>query len=254
MSIGGNPTIVACVFEGNTAEVGDGGAIYNGTGGPAFIDCLFIGNHAAILGGVIFSDLATFSMVNCTLADNTAYRAGGIRNYAAVDMTLLNCILWGNRDVDGGGLSAQITSTGSCDVVDYCCIEGWDGSFGGEGNIGDDPLFVDPQNGNYRLSADSPCIDAGHPDFEPEPGQKDLDGHARVLCSRVDMGAYEFGIGDYDCDRQVDLTDFANWESCMTGPDSASYPEACLPFDFELDYDVDLSDFAGFQQALTETG
>ena len=40
-----------------------------------------------------------------------------------------------------------------------------------------DPLFVDPENNDFTLQADSPCIDAGHPD-----GPKDVDG------SRADMG------------------------------------------------------------------
>jgi len=41
------------------------------------------------------------------------------------------------------------------------------------------------------------------------------------LCGRVDMGPYEFGIGDYNCDQTIDLADFAAWEGCMTGPSTA---------------------------------
>ena len=61
------------------------------------------------------------------------------------------------------------------------------------------------------LVFDSPCRDAGDQDFVPEPHETDLDGHARLLCGQVDMGAYEFGIGNYDCDEDVDLLDFENW-------------------------------------------
>ena len=66
------------------------------------------------------------------------------------------------------------------------------------------------------------------------------------------MGAYEFGIGDFTCDQTVDLTDFANWESCMTGPDAGPYPAGCEAFDFEFDGDVDLKDFRGFQETHAE--
>ncbi len=117
----------------------------------------------------------------------------------------------------------------------------------GLGNIDADPLFVDPGSDNYRLSAGSPVMNAGDPDFMPEPGAADLDGHARVLCDRVDMGAYEFGIGDYDCDQDVILFDFAHWAACVTGPDNGPYVPGCEAFDFDGDLDVDFEDFRGFQ-------
>ncbi len=45
-------------------------------------------------------------------------------------------------------------------------------------NISEDPFFVDPDNNDFHLSSDSPCIDAA------DPFQLDLDG------TRSDMGAY----------------------------------------------------------------
>ncbi|MFH0765320.1 MAG: choice-of-anchor D domain-containing protein [Calditrichota bacterium] len=51
----------------------------------------------------------------------------------------------------------------------------------GDGNIDADPLFVDPDHGDYHLTENSPCIDAGDPDSRPDP-----DG------TRADMGAFYF--------------------------------------------------------------
>jgi len=53
----------------------------------------------------------------------------------------------------------------------------------GLGNLTDDPLLVDPQNGNFHLQPGSPAIDAGDPadDYSLEPG----DGGGRI-----NMGAY----------------------------------------------------------------
>ena len=99
------------------------------------------------------------------------------------------------------------------------------------------------------MSADSPLIDAGDPD-PPLVPPYDFDLHTRILCGRVDMGIYEFGIGDLDCDRVVDLTDFAQWAACMTGPDNGPYLESCEAFDFNADNDVDVHDFSGFQLTL----
>ena len=39
----------------------------------------------------------------------------------------------------------------------------------GMGNINSDPLFIDPQSGDFYLFADSPCIDAGDPNSALDP-------------------------------------------------------------------------------------
>lgn len=55
-----------------------------------------------------------------------------------------------------------------------------------------DPVFVDAANGNYRLSAGSPAIDAGS--ASPPGGLRpfDLDGNPRPTGPGVDIGAYEY--------------------------------------------------------------
>ncbi len=82
-------------------------------------------------------------------------------------------------------------------------MQGLTGNLGGIGNIDADPLFVDPDNGDYRLQAGSPCIDAGDNTAVPEDLTTDLDGNPRFLeipetpdtgngtLPIVDMGAYE---------------------------------------------------------------
>lgn len=60
----------------------------------------------------------------------------------------------------------------------------------GTGNTGADPLFLDPAGGNWRLRADSPCVNAGSSGY---PSPADLDGGARVFGPAADMGAYEVG-------------------------------------------------------------
>jgi len=45
---------------------------------------------------------------------------------------------------------------------------------------------------DYHLLPDSPCINAGDPNYVAEPNETDLDGKPRVIGGRIDMGAYEF--------------------------------------------------------------
>ncbi|MCF7793527.1 MAG: hypothetical protein K9N09_06300 [Candidatus Cloacimonetes bacterium] len=62
-----------------------------------------------------------------------------------------------------------------------------------EGNISSDPLFIDPDNGDYRLLADSPCINAGTPDTTGlNLPAYDLDGNPRIYDGTIDMGCYEW--------------------------------------------------------------
>jgi len=46
--------------------------------------------------------------------------------------------------------------------------------FEGEGNLQADPLFVDPDTGDFKLSEGSPCIGAGDPALYQKNGCKDL--------------------------------------------------------------------------------
>jgi hypothetical protein len=56
--------------------------------------------------------------------------------------------------------------------------------------------------------------------------------------------------GDYDVDGDVDFDDFTNLAPAMTGPDNGPPPAGADLFDFDEDDDVDLIDFAGFQTSF----
>jgi len=56
--------------------------------------------------------------------------------------------------------------------------------------------------------------------------------------------------GDCDEDGDVDHIDYADFESCLTGPDVVVDP-GCTCFDLDDDGHVDLEDFAVFQRAFT---
>ena len=257
-------TVTNSTFIANTAYNG-GGGIYNLLySRPTITNCTFHANTATV-GGGMFNRYGSPVVTNSIFAGNAAANGGGAMiNYSNFPV-VTNCILWGDRrdEILNGNEYSETT-------IRFSDVEGGlpVGAVDGGGNIDLDPMFmrtpdpgpdgawdgVDDDYGDLRLQAGSPCIDAGDPAFVAQPGETDLEGHARVLCSRVDMGAYEFGIGDYGCDQVVDLTDFANWSTCMLGPSTAdtAVPHApgCEAFDFDADGDVDLLDFAAFQRVL----
>lgn len=58
-----------------------------------------------------------------------------------------------------------------------------------EGAVRGDPLFADPENGDFSLRPGSPAIDAGI--AEEQSGDKDLAGNPRTIGAAIDIGAYE---------------------------------------------------------------
>ena len=94
-----------------------------------------------------------------------------------------NCVIWGNNHASSSNIFIEAGSTA---IVNYTCSGPVQT---GTGNIGADPLFVD-MNGNYHLTANSPCVNAGA-NSAWMTGAVDLDGRQRIRYGTVDMGAYE---------------------------------------------------------------
>lgn len=287
----GSPYLSNCLFLENSAlgSPASGGAIYGKDSTFTTVNCLFNGNTANFSGGAVYNSVGAIRLANCTLAHNRVLASsgtgGGVYNTGAVGTTLSNCILWHNY---GGGFTEQSNQLGGAVVaVDYCCVQGWNGSLGGIGNFGDDPQFVyedGPDNtpgtedDNLRVGSASRCIDAGDNERLP-PDVADLDGDGN-LCEAVavefggyarlqddpgtpdrghgsppivDIGAFEVGTaeselaGDMNGDGTRNLDDFAGWNACMP----QRITEACSVFDFDCDDGIDLRDFATFQLEFT---
>jgi len=133
----------------------------------------------------IFCHGASPMLTNLTIADNEF----AIVAYGGANPVITSCILWGNKSGD----------LFQCRVR-YSCVEQLDAVVEGEGNIGTDPSFADPENDDYHLRSrygrysprddawvtdtlTSPCIDAGDPSV--------YHGRERMPHGgRVNMGAY----------------------------------------------------------------
>jgi hypothetical protein len=142
---GGCPsTITNCRFIANTSGMIGGGLCLEEESSPTMTNCLFAGN-SAMFGGAIYNVEGYPRIRNCTFAGNRALsECGGVREYEG-GVLLRNCIFWGNSDSSGSGESAQFRARNDYwPNTNYCCIQGWTGALGGEGNFGADPCFADP--------------------------------------------------------------------------------------------------------------
>ena len=91
----------------------------------------------------------------------------------------------------------------------------------GQGNITNEPMFVDLAAGNLRLLSNSPCINAGT-NQDWMVGAMDFDGKPRLIGGRVDMGAYEWGtLIHYVSLSGADIAPFTNWATAATNIQAA---------------------------------
>ncbi len=168
-----------CSISENTARMRGGGVSIGETGNATIERCLITHNTSAYGSGVL--SVGEVSLINCTIADNIRPRFDISNGLYVQDghMSLHSCIVWSDRiAVVHGDLALEYTNleNGQEGIISN---EGE--YYAGEGNIADDPLFLNPENNYYSFIIESPCIDAGDPDEEADP-----DG------TRADMGAFPF--------------------------------------------------------------
>ncbi len=166
----GSPRVIRTVVEGN------GVGVYASCRSALLVNCLVANNG----NSGIYAWYGSLTVRNCTVVGN---KVNGISAYSTtIPAEISNCIVWDNEYEDLDSCSAT-----------YSCIEDGDA---GEGNISEDPLMRNPEEGDYRLQPDSPCIDAGA--NVPGLPETDLDGHRRTVDGNadglavVDIGAFEF--------------------------------------------------------------
>lgn len=191
-------TLVNCIISSNINSLATtwlgGGGVYCSRGG-ILKGCVIDGNSASMGGGADCADGGSFN--NCTLSGNSALSSGGGARFFSGG-ALTNCIAWGNI---APGQGSDILYDPVAIMYSSCSP---DLIHGVDGHITNAPLFIDPENGDYRLLATSPCIDSG--DNDADATSTDLDGNPRIVdgdldgTATVDMGAYEFQIISVELD------------------------------------------------------
>ena len=243
-----------CIIANNVAE--RGGGLHGSSSSQVTIrNCLVIGNVSDennFGGGMNAGRYAT--IVNTTVAYNTSGGpAGGLS--VGRGSLITNCTIWGNQAAFGGDQVTISDSQAHLDpvLIEYNNIEGGLAGIAGDdnrfiwgsGNIDAHPLFVDPENEDFRLLHGSPCVDAADNLAVPEGVSTDLDGDPRFLDDPttpdtgnpdpddpklpiVDMGPYEYDPDDCNNNDIPDTDDLANGTSI-------DCDENAIPDDCELD-------------------
>ncbi len=203
-----SPSILDCWIIGCETP-GNGGGVYCAHTNALLSDCLIAYNEATSGGGLCFFGYeeyffqiyntnltyndasqkggaiycgASSSITNCTMYGNTAEEGSGITfgGWEYDSPIVTNCILWGNPPI-------EISIVGMIEpLITYSDVAG---SWLGEGNIDADPLFLDPENGDFHLTLGSPCIDTGTSVGAP---LFDFEGDPRPLGDGYDIGADEY--------------------------------------------------------------
>ncbi len=129
-------TLDHCLVAGNVAMSKGGIEIAAGTAAAPTVvrHCTVVGNRSRFTAGIFWSDTVKFShVVNTIVHDNYAV-------FTEADAL---------QDVTNIG-AENLSVTGLCACVAI-----------GESALVADPVFVDPENRDYRLAANSPCRGAG---------------------------------------------------------------------------------------------
>jgi hypothetical protein len=143
-----------CVIFANAAD--DGGGIAVLYGATSIEDCVITWNLAASGGGILVINNPPNRLRGCTISGNFAGDGGGV--WAGNRAFLDECIVWNNSALGDGG-ELELTRDGAdircCDIdssgvdlpvdyVQYCIFT--------------DPIFCNPNAGDWTLRSDSPCL------------------------------------------------------------------------------------------------
>lgn len=204
------------VFAGNTSSRYVAGAAFISGSSGRVTNCIFASNYATFSDSSALSSQASLGMearvdfFNCTFVDTSQVRGYGLSIRRGCVATITNSILWGCGD--NPIIITTAAGLGSAAYVNYCNLENGIDSvqvpdslstrYWGEGNIAEDPQFIDIDKGDFHLGDSSPCIGIGINCFKLNDvwmcaPEFDLEGKPRPAPqdSNADMGAYEHDLG-----------------------------------------------------------
>ena len=188
---GSEITVDSCEIVGNTGFTGGAVAGNWGVGGAIHLNHTIIADNSAgsFASGIYCVGMGSLNLTNVTYCHN--YQDRTQIHCDRTTCTIVNSILW---DIGEGNVLLSRLNVLYSDIeggMDAITIHE-DSLEWGEGVLNDDPRFADPEAGDFRLLPNSPCIDTGDPEADPDP-----DG------SRADIGALCFHHWDFEVEPEM---------------------------------------------------
>ena len=209
-------TLTNTHINGNVATSYGGGIYLSGGEQAVFTRTTLSNNEARDYGGGIYCSGSSPELTNATMYGNSAENGSALYLSNGSEPVLVNTIIWNHESPaiffprDGNPNSLTI-SYSDCDFdEDNIRYRDQDELNWGAGMINGDPLFLEPEEGDFHLTQNSPCIDAGNPRSPEDP-----DG------TRADMGAYYYY--DRGDELTVSLADGWNLISINVSPSREFY-------------------------------
>ena len=216
--LSGSPTISRNIIRDNRANIA--GAICSLNGSARIQDNFIYRNAAGFAGGLYVSDMG--AIINNTFLENTPENV-----YLDATTLMANNIIAHTNTGTGVVLTSislsswfkwnDIWETNGTEIEQYVLVNGnytlvTNSATGMNGNLAADPQFIDAANFDLRLSAMSPCINAGDVDGLRSTNEVDFFGNSRVFALRVDMGAHEFnGVKNFAPLANAGPDQFVHW-------------------------------------------
>ncbi|MDP8228022.1 MAG: right-handed parallel beta-helix repeat-containing protein, partial [Candidatus Electryoneaceae bacterium] len=169
------------------------------------------GSRSRVYNNLIYGNIsgAIYLGVDCRITDfdhNVIFdnsEGPAITLFGRSHLEINNSVIWGhNRALwmpdDGNSMEAQ-----------YSLVEDYEDEEIelGEGMIDANPRFIDPDEGNFRLAHNSPCIDSGDPDSPRDPNG-----------TRADIGLVRFNFNELAVDDQTNGRQIAPDEYNLSAP------------------------------------
>ena len=197
----GTNTLTYNTLHDNLADSGPGPG-RDGNGGGIYSDYStnilnnnVLYNNSSLAGGGIYNTFSTVTLTNNTLYNNSSLAGGGILTDDG-RLTLINNIFWKNNENGNSNVAwADIYNVVDATIITitHCLTQANSIHSSGTGIINNqDPLFINAATGDFRLQANSPCINVGSNGAWAATGlSTDVAGTTRPI-GVVDMGAYEY--------------------------------------------------------------